>query len=173
MQDRGSCLVPTSLPPEFIHVHPSTLSSPICTSGGHILLVTAQRCSVSLPKPIPTKTHPPGATWTQTHLPRSHPTTSLPSISQKIPRDHFSQRRPEAQDLHQGEITAIINIFKAVPFPAPQGQKEPSTAGQKSLAVGQAGMEGMEGHRVPERCGRHSSEGMTTLLTLTALPGQG
>lgn len=124
-------------------------------------------------KPIPTKTHPPRAAWTQTHFPRPLPTMFLPSSIQKIPRNHFSQGRPEAQDLHQGEITAIINIFKAVPFPAPQGQKEPSTAGQKSLAVGQAGMEGMEGHRVPERCGRHSSEGVTTLLTLTALPGQG
>lgn len=41
----------------------------------------------------------------------------------------------------------IINIFKAVPFPALQGEKEPSIAKEESLAVGQAGMEGMEGHR--------------------------
>lgn len=56
-------------------------------------------------------------------------------------------RGPKAQDLHRGEVTVIINIFKAVPFPAPQGEKEAGIAREQSLAVGQAGMEGMEGHR--------------------------
>lgn len=89
----------------------------------------------------------------------------------------ISHKESKAEDLQQGEMIVITNIFKAAPFPAPQVEEEPSTGREQDPAVGQAGLEGMEGHRdqpeAPGMCDRHSPEGMSTLLTLTALPGQG
>lgn len=81
------------------------------------------------------------------------------------------------------------SIFKAAPFLAPWGPKELSRARERSLAVGQAGMEDMGGigywgpgghgstrgqPRGSETCDGHGLEGKDGIsLTPTALPGQG